>query len=242
MSYVGVDGCRAGWISVRRVGGDLDYGVFATIAEVVAATPLAQRVLVDIPIGLPSARSPVRECDRRARQLLGRERSASVFPVPARSAIQAAHLSAARRANLREIGRSLSAQSWAIAPKIAEVDAFLSANPSVPLREIHPEVCFWALASQRPMAHRKSTREGHEERLRILEQVEPAIRSFTAFVLRHTRRKDVAPDDVLDAAVAFVTAEARQGALVSVVRDSPIDECGRRMEVLYLDVGGVASG
>jgi predicted RNase H-like nuclease len=90
------------------------------------------------------------------------------------------------------------------------------------------------------MVHRKSTREGHEERLKVLEQVEPKIRSFTKFVLEHTFRKHVAADDVLDAAVAFVTAEAKQGCLVSLVQNIPLDELGRPMEMLYLDAHSVA--
>jgi predicted RNase H-like nuclease len=240
MIYVGVDGCPAGWITVRRVGADLDYGVFATIADVMAANSLAQRVLIDIPIGLPCAQAPFRECDRRARQLLGRGRRSSVFPVPSRSALQVTDIWEARRVNQTEVGRSLTAQTWAIAPKIAEVDAYLSEHPSAPLREVHPEVCFWALASKRPMFHRKSTRDGHEERLRVLEKIEPDIRSFTQFVLNRTLRKDVAADDVLDAAVAFVTAEARHGCLVSVVPDIPVDEVGRPMEMVYLDARSVA--
>ncbi len=240
MTYVGVDGCRAGWLTVRRVGAELDYGLFATITDVMAANPLAQRVLIDIPIGLPSAQVPVRECDRRARQLLGRGRRSSVFPVPSRSALQVADILEARRVNQTELGRSLTAQTWAIAPKIAEVDTYLSEHPAAPLREIHPEVCFWAFASKRPMVHRKSTHQGHEERLMVLEKIEPNIRSFTQFVLNRTLRKDVAADDVLDAAVAFVTAEARHGCLVSVVPDIPVDQAGRPMEMVYLDVRSVA--
>jgi len=44
----------------------------------------------------------------------------------------------------------------------------------------------------------------------------------------------VQADDVLDAAVAFVTAEARGGELVPLVGMPPHDEIGLPMEMLYL--------
>src|SRR5207245_10269384 len=74
MRQVGVDGCRAGWIAVTRTGGRLVHSVHARITDVVAAFPRAERIFVDVPIGLPSATAPVRDCDRLAREVLGARR------------------------------------------------------------------------------------------------------------------------------------------------------------------------
>jgi predicted RNase H-like nuclease len=53
-------------------------------------------------------------------------------------------------------------------------------------------------------------------------------------ILSNTLRKDVQPDDVLDAAVAFVTAESRTGELTSLVGIPSHDRAGLPIEMLYL--------
>ena len=67
--------------------------------------------------------------------------------------------------------------------------------------EVHPEVCFWALAKNRPMAHRKKIEDGVNERLDLLRPVFPDIE-------RHLRNRPsgVGKDDLLDAAAAAWTA------------------------------------
>lgn len=138
------------------------------------------------------------------------------------------------------IGRSVGAQTWGISPKIAEVDRFLRADGARGriVREIHPEVCFWALAGRNPMKHSKTTVEGHAERLRILQCYEPRISLLLSDVLSKTLRKDVQADDVLDAVVAFVTAEARDGELDSLVGVPSHDPAGLPIEMLYLRTWG----
>ena len=64
---VGVDGCRAGWIAVADLGDGLTYRLHASFAELLASWSTAQRILVDIPIGLPWRDCPSRPCDRQAR-------------------------------------------------------------------------------------------------------------------------------------------------------------------------------
>jgi len=238
MRHVGVDGCKAGWLAVTRNDGRLDYSVYRNIAELTRAFPGAEPLLIDIPIGLPSSDAPVRACDRLARQRLGTPRKSSVFPVPCREALGAADLSEAKAINRARLGRSLGAQTWGISPKIAEVDRFLLARGTSrpPLREIHPEVCFWALACGRPMKHKKSTMEGRAERIELLARYEPDAERLLSRVLAETLRKDVAADDVLDAVVAFVTSEARVGALTALVGDPSRDAAGLPIEMLYLKV------
>jgi predicted RNase H-like nuclease len=242
MRHVGVDGCKAGWLAVTRKGAGLEHRVFPHIRELVNGFRDAQRILVDIPIGLPWPGVPVRPCDQLARRLLGNPRRSSVFPVPCREALAACSLQEARAINTARIGKSVSEQTWGISPKIAQVDRFLLADNvrRLLVREIHPEVCFWALAGRRPMQHKKKTEEGLEERLAVLRHHEPCIASFLDYVLRDTLREEVQADDVLDATVAFVTSEARDGELASLVGDPSHDLAGLPMEMVYLKTWEVA--
>jgi predicted RNase H-like nuclease len=84
------------------------------------------------------------------------------------------------------------------------------------------------------MKHSKATADGRRERLDVLQRYEPGIPALLEDVLSKTFRKHVQVDDVLDAAVAFVTAEARQGELVSLVGMPSHDEVGLPIEIVYL--------
>ena len=124
--------------------------MFASIDLLLGAYQAAERVFIDVPIGLPWRDVQTRPCDRLARVKLG-SRGCTVFSPPCREALSASGVATARQMNLETLGRSLSEQAWRISPKIAEVDEFLRANRlcGVRVREIHPEVCFWALAGGR---------------------------------------------------------------------------------------------
>jgi predicted RNase H-like nuclease len=238
MKHVGVDGCKAGWFAVTRNGESLAWQLFSTINELVTVFSNAKRILIDIPIGLPWADAPIRPCDRLSRQVLGRPRRSSVFPVPTREALTADGIETARKINRMMIGRSIGAQTWGISPKINEVDRLLLnfREKAHRIREVHPEVCFWALADRKPMKYRKTSVEGRNERLHILQQYEPGVTALLGDVLSRTLRKQVQADDILDASVAFVTAEAKRGDLASISVEPLHDPLGLPMEMLYLKV------
>lgn len=70
--HLGVDGCKHGWVAVfAGSNGQLDCSIHLTMAAVIYAHPDAQRVFVDVPIGLPWLDCPARPCDVLARQGLG---------------------------------------------------------------------------------------------------------------------------------------------------------------------------
>lgn len=232
---VGVDGCRFGWIAVLEDSGQLRYRLFARFAQLLDATPATALVLVDIPIGLPWSGCATRPCDAMARRMLGPRRASSVFPAPSRSASYAATIEEARARNIAEVGRSLSTQAWGICPKVAEVDALLQPAPGVRtrVREVHPEVCFWALNGKRAMAHSKSTREGRGERLSVLTKYEPRSAALVDQALSEQRRAAVQCDDVLDALAAYVTASVVPGPLLSLQGAPDRDLHGLPMEMLY---------
>src|SRR5205814_2857583 len=130
-TIAGIDGCRAGWLCIFQEPPGLRVGskVFAMIADVFAAAPELDVLAIDIPIGLTEAGA--RACDVEARRRLGPGRGASVFPAPIRPALHAESYRAACDAAFRAQGKKLSKQSWAIYPKIRQVDELLCRRPEV---------------------------------------------------------------------------------------------------------------
>jgi predicted RNase H-like nuclease len=167
-TWVGVDGCPAGWFSVALVerpgpggvgrgelggvglgAGALGCGeLHVRMAVDPDAAALwhrwrgARLILIDIPIGLLDRPGP-RRCDQEARARLGPRRS-SVFPAPSRASLAAPDYPSASALNRAVSGRGLSLQSWNIAPKVAQVDALLRSGArgpdGVPARERIREV------------------------------------------------------------------------------------------------------
>jgi len=154
---------------------------------------------------------------------------------PSRRASGAADIGQARAWNLEEVGRSLSAQAWGICKKIAEVDHILLTDPAARQRvmEVHPEVCFWALNGGTPMRHRKSKAAGVQERLATLLSWEPDSAELLAKVLHEQLRADVTSDDVLDALVALITADAAGDQFATLPQTPGADEQGLPMQMVY---------
>ena len=240
IEFVGVDGCPAGWFSVGfdRNGG-YEVNVFASFGELLDHYSDAGLVLVDIPIGLPEGPER-RECDRQARRLLGR-RGSSVFPSPTRQTVEhaAAHPKDYRGAlavERRFAGKGISRQAFAISPKIAEVDALLrsrSAGATPIVREVHPELCFWALNDRQPMKSSKKRSTGVAERLEALTNIEPRSREIYKQAGSEFRRKIVGRDDIVDALVAALVARDRGDRLTSVPEVPPRDARGLPLEMVY---------
>ena len=208
--------------------------VHTTFSGLLAAYPGAVRVGVDMPIGLPNAGYPKRECESSARKLLG-HRASSVFSPPCRKAANADDFAEARKLNQQELGPSLSVQAWNICPKIAEVDRALLATPALinSVFEVHPEVCFAALANGQPMAHRKSTQEGKQARLALLSQWLPEAADLRDQAMRSFKRSVLQEDDVLDALVVLLTARADAAELRYLPEKSVADERGLPMRMVY---------
>ena len=235
IEHVGVDGCRFGWLAVFSEHDLLKYRLFWKFAALAEDFPDAD-ILVDIPIGLPWSGCMARPCDVQARRHLGAGRASSVFLAPTRAACRAQDVSEARLLNIGEIGKSLSAQAWGICAKVAEVDTLLLSDPAIKarVREVHPEVCFWALDDEKPMTHSKGTRAGILERLDVLTRREPRSKELLDRVLGEQRRMDVHSDDVLDALVAFVTASSLPSAQLQLRGEPSHDQEDLPMEMVYV--------
>lgn len=239
---VGVDGCKAGWLAMADVGSELVVQLHPTVDDLLNTWSAADRVFIDIPIGLPHPACPTRACDQAARKALG-PRASSVFSPPSRPAAFAPTYADARRLNLEAVSRSLSAQAWGICRKIREVDLALREQPGWQNRvfEIHPEVCFGSLAGGRPMTHPKKTPEGRAERIAVLEGHEPRTRDVLEATLSRFKRSEAQADDMLDALVALVTARTDASMLISWPSVPELDECGLPMRVVLSEWGAVGS-
>ena len=240
--FVGVDGCKGGWFSVGLDSGCYETAVFPTFRELLDYYASAKLILVDIPIGLPEGEGG-RDCDREARKMLGRPRGSSVFPTPTRQTVQQAtrepgDYRAACNIERGIIGRGkgISKQTFAIAPKIAEVDEAIRARgPGVePLvREVHPELLFCGLSSGKPMESPKKGNPGRDERLRVLQEAEPRAQKIYEGGCCKFRRKVVARDDILDALAAAVVAYHHHDRLRTLPECPPKDPKGLPMEIVY---------
>lgn len=236
-TYVGVDWAATGWFAVFRRDGEWSAGFYPTIWSVWKYHSDADRILVDIPIGLPSVEQGRRRCDELAKEYLGRLHR-SIFYTPVRDAVYEPNLDAAKAIN-EAAGYSIQNQAWAIVPRIREVDEFLDTYPGARdrIRETHPEVCFRALKGD-PLRNGKRTDVGFEERLALLTNEHPELADVYEGVRETYATPEYAPrvsgrHDVLDAMVAAVTAAKDDQQLETLPDIPPTDERGLPMEIVY---------
>jgi predicted RNase H-like nuclease len=184
-------------------------------------------------IGLRECESDERRCDIEARAVLG-PRASSVFPAPCRSALRLPTYAEASAENHRRTGRRLSKLSFAIGPRVLDVEEYLrrywADGPVV--REMHPEVCFWGLAG-RPMTHPKRTTEGAAERVAILTKHFPEAKQVVDCVLSTHGKGTLVQDDAIDALVGAVTARIGVENLQTLPDRPELDGRGLRMEMVF---------
>lgn len=236
MHYVGIDGCKAGWFAVGlHPAGSWELDIFANIDLLWGKYSGSQLLLIDIPIGLCEGGVKGRACDTAARRYLGAPRASSVFTPPVRSVLGFMNRETASESNYSLSGRRIGCTTWGIVPKIHEIDRFLRSKPEAmeKIREIHPEVLFWALNGGTAMSHGKKESAGFEERLRVLRTHFPQADELAKDALHTFRRKDVARDDILDALAAAVTGLKRNGHLSTIPNDPEMDQFGFPMEMVY---------
>jgi len=200
-----------------------------TLAELFAESVPPRVVAVDVPIGLLGRGA--RDCDVEARRLLGVRRS-SVFPAPIRPILTATSQAEASRIRYRVEGKRVSIQTWAIVPKIVEVDRFLRADTMRReiVREVHPEVSFFFLNGERPMSTAKRKADGQAERLSLLRRW---FGEAIGHALAERERLGCKADDIVDALVALWSAERIDcGAALSIPVRPPLDAYGLRMEMM----------
>ncbi|MEX2551157.1 MAG: DUF429 domain-containing protein [Nitriliruptoraceae bacterium] len=201
---LGADGCRAGWVTVSLVDGEVGTVEVVTELDEALAGSAFDAVAVDMPIGLVDG---PRDADRAARVLLP-GRASSVFSAPPRTVadeVRAGDLTTHGAATVRAeevAGSGISMQTWRILPAIIEVDALVMAGHA--LHEVHPELAYALLAGD--AVPRKRTWAGITTRRALL------ARHGVTLPDRFPGDELAAPDDVVDAAVCAWVADAIAGA------------------------------
>jgi predicted RNase H-like nuclease len=238
----GVDGCKAGWfvavVSVTEINDSRsktcvyalqEFWVAHTFNEILPKTTHFELICVDIPIGLSDGNKP-RECDLAARKILRGKRAGSVFPAPIRQCLQVKDYETASKISFERSGKKLNRQSFALLDKIRQVDDSMTPALQERVREIHPEISFWALNDKKAMQHKKRRLVGRKERMKLLA---PMFSGLENIVAESRKPKEVEPDDILDALVAAWTAGQTVVGKVGTLPPNPeFDSKGLRMEIL----------
>lgn len=207
----GVDGCPAGWaVVLRRLdgAGECAFTVMPDFAAIIADPRRPVVIAVDMPIGLPDRVGPGgRGPEREVRRHLG-ERQSSVFSVPSRAAVMEEDYrrSCAVAVRTSEPPRKVSKQCFHLFPKIREIDRLMTPALESRVYEAHPELAFWRLNGERPMALPKKVKGRPHP---------PGLDERTGLLLRHgydrgflgqPLPRGVGGDDLIDAAVLALTA------------------------------------
>ena len=227
--YVGVDGCKGGWIAAVLDQGELRLEKYTSITSLVERYPEFDAFLIDMAIGLRDRLDQTRP-DQAAKIELGKKAS-SVFPIPSRAAVYADKEESQKQANIHTLGKSLAKQSIAIIPKIRELDEFLKNHPEYKNRilESHPEVAFARLNGSVVMS-RKKEEPGPSERIHILSEFLEA-KELSGFYDK-AKKLGCNQDDMIDAVCLAVTGALYAHGQCETIPEKPeADEKGLLMKL-----------
>jgi len=221
MVIAGVDGYKNGWVMVSQTDdGQVTVSLLSGFSQVMDCN--CAIVVVDVPIGLLDRGT--RSADREARRLL-RRRSCCVFTAPLRAMVGCSDYSEAQQCRLRVDGKGLTKQSWAIMPKIREVDRLLTPETQSCIREGHPEVSFAQMNNGQPLTVSKHTLEGEHARIALL------ATHFSSVPFHVQEHRRVA-EDVIDAyAMLWTARRICDGCAVALPEQSPKDSRGLLMQI-----------
>ena len=224
--YVGVDWMAGKWLAVSLEMGLVSYKSFDKIEELCAHYEDAERILIDVPIGLPeTAEEMLNRPDVSARKYLAvAARKSSLFNVPYRQMVYAE--TKQRFWELRDsLGAKVSVQSQGIVPCIRDVDTFLFSHPewAQHLNESHPECAFQALNGGNGLLHSKHTPEGIQLRIDILSRYVSGVQQLI------DKAPKKAKEDILDALCLAVTASLDTVSIPTVPKT---DRLGLPMQIV----------
>ncbi len=206
MRTLGLDGFSKGWVAVRIDGEAREISFHPDVAGALSGP--FDRTGIDIPIGLTE--DGERACDRLARDQL-RPHGSRVFSGARRWLWQ--EFSDPDKANIEALRRGqtrVSRQLWHLGPKIMEVDAFLRADRSRDVREVHPELVFLRLNGGKPLPPKKSG-EGDSLRRRLLKR--HGFRKIDVWLTKSRLGTGAKRDDVLDACAVALAASDPAGSV-----------------------------
>ncbi len=205
--YVGIDGCRGGWLCTIITEEDIEVSLFPELDAISAYAEQAAFIFIDMPIGLVTSAGEVREIDIELRKALAHPFRSCVFTIPCKQAVYADNYQSANEINKKILGKGISIQAWNICAKIKELDLFLSHYHHLKSKfvESHPELCFMTIKGE-SLLHKKKTKEGIEERINLLALKFPTAKTEFNRFRKQFLKKQVADDDILDSLVLALKA------------------------------------
>lgn len=236
-SFVGVDGCKEGYVAVNITDDSFNIDIFKSIEEICFKYRESKSVIIDMPIGLPENEKDIRP-EAYARKILS-SRASCVFNVPCRQAVYKNEYHEANEINKRILGKGLSKQSFAIFNKIREIDEFLHKESGFKNKIIegHPEVCFAMLnyneGSNKPIYENKKTKEGIQKRLDLLEKYYDKTREIENMIFSDSKLSKI-KDDVIDALCLAVVGRLGIKNGFKTLPENPMkDDRGIEMQMVY---------
>jgi predicted RNase H-like nuclease len=166
-----------------------------------------------------------------------------VFSPPVRAALDAwrcrpprdgAAYDTANRANKEssEHNIGIPRQCFGIFPKLDEADRLMTPEFQCRIKESHPEVAFTLLNRGTPLQWNKHTKEGRNDRRRLL--FDAGLREVERILPEYRSDSRVAADDILDALALVATAKRIvRGEAERIPADPPCDARGLRMEMWW---------
>lgn len=236
--FLGLDGCKAGWVAAKWSGKNASYEILTTKEALLEALQGASQTFIDIPIGLESEIYN-READVELRKILGKEYASSVFDAPIRPAAEAPNYSMASMISFDYTEKKISMQTWNITPKIIQMDALLRENASLKTRcfESHPELLFKILNGGNVVEQKKSTSLGVKHRINLLKAFIPNVKDLYREVRENENSKDLKDNDLLDAMVLAVFAKKSfENGLKTVPENPKEDEFGLTMAIHFAEI------
>ena len=241
-TYIGIDGCRGGWVFAYRLDEKWKIEFYRNLEDADMLIEKSEVICIDMPMGLPETARQERECDTLLRKLLGYPFSSTVFNVPCRQSVYADNYEDANELNKEILGKGLSKQSWNISSKIKELDIYIKDHNEMILnfRECHPELAFKCLKGSL-LQHKKKMNEGIQERIHILKRYSK-LKETGIFKLVETSSA-IKKDDILDAMVLSLTAQGMTtNRYATLPENIPYDSCKIPMAVYYLTNNSFFSG
>jgi predicted RNase H-like nuclease len=218
--------CPGGWLvmSAKLQGVSMaaqSPEMHEQFTDVLDSRPPFAVAALHLPLGLLD--QPMRggrNCDRAARQLLGRPRAAAVASPPTREEL----------ARWKAGGRpEVSAVTLSLLRRIAEVYEVIGSYHQRSVFEAHPELSFYQLNGDRPMRFAKNTVAGRAERAGLVEARIPGAENVLRRPVQGARLQHL-----IDGLALLWTARRLRARGVQRLPELPEwDTDGLRMEIVF---------
>jgi predicted RNase H-like nuclease len=219
----GVVPCNSGWLtaSCKIAGVTMSIEepmIFDTFAEILDYKPAFSVIGVHAPIGFLDEATPKgRECDKLAREMLGPRRGASIRSAPSRALLRG------------DVDSGVDAVTDILLPHYREISEEVAPYRQRTVYSVEPELTFYELNHDKPLAYSKRSEYGREERKALLVgRLDQVDRILCAELPR------VKESRLIDVAACMWSARRIFAKIGHRIPENPEwDSEGLRMEIIY---------